>query len=521
MSITPLKHRAALYLRSSKDRSDVSIDAQRRELQKLATDRGLTVSQEYADAVESAKDDRRPAFQQLRGDLRRRDRGWDVLLLLDPSRLSRNQYVAHVFSQECRDRGVQVVYAHMPASDPLVEIVVLPLMHAIAELHSHDSKQKGLTGMAENVRQGWRAGGKAPFGYQIEHVATGAMREGEPVRKSRLVPTADAPRIAGYLRDRATGLPRREAAGRHGITLSDSTLVGIEWNALTYAGCTVWNQHNERIAKGAGYRGGQKHRPRAEWVVQNDTHAALITMDEAETILARLTAYSASRPRAGASGYLLTGMLRTPAGEAWHVDGAAGRYYRTKGRTVHRTAVDAAVLARVAADLRSPEFVGAMLEQSRTRDRSEHRAEIERTRAELASISARSSRFLDMAAQLASPGPVLRKIDELETEREQLTRHLATLESYQRAAEQLATITEVDVMRTLDGLVAQMEHLPPADLRALLSGVIEKVELDPGSLTTAIHYRIAVGHRDKVASPRGAEPIPTVRAVSAATRICR
>lgn len=184
-TVTPIKNRAALYLRSSKDRSDVSIDSQRRELTKLATDRGFSITQEYSDAVESAKDDRRPAFQQLRADMRSRGRPWDVLLMLDPSRLSRNQYVAHVFSHECRARGVQVIYAHMPASDPLVEIVVLPLMHAIAELHSHDSKQKGLAGMAENVRQGWRAGGKAPVGLSTHCVDVSSVFLGSQRRLPR------------------------------------------------------------------------------------------------------------------------------------------------------------------------------------------------------------------------------------------------------------------------------------------------------------------------------------------------
>lgn len=49
-TVTPIKNRAALYLRSSKDRSDVSIDSQRRELTKLATDRGFSITQEYSDA---------------------------------------------------------------------------------------------------------------------------------------------------------------------------------------------------------------------------------------------------------------------------------------------------------------------------------------------------------------------------------------------------------------------------------------------------------------------------------------
>ena len=53
------------YLRSSKDRIDVSIDAQRRELQLLAKSRNLTIVEEFADAVESGKDANRPGFQNL------------------------------------------------------------------------------------------------------------------------------------------------------------------------------------------------------------------------------------------------------------------------------------------------------------------------------------------------------------------------------------------------------------------------------------------------------------------------
>jgi len=71
---------AALYLRSSKDRSDVSIDAQRRELIALAKDKGLSVVVEFSDAVESGKDDNRPGFQSLLSALKHRERTWSHLL---------------------------------------------------------------------------------------------------------------------------------------------------------------------------------------------------------------------------------------------------------------------------------------------------------------------------------------------------------------------------------------------------------------------------------------------------------
>ena len=61
---------AAIYLRSSKDRKDVSIDAQRRELQNLATSQGIIIVKEYSDVVESAKDENRPGFQRLLFDLK-------------------------------------------------------------------------------------------------------------------------------------------------------------------------------------------------------------------------------------------------------------------------------------------------------------------------------------------------------------------------------------------------------------------------------------------------------------------
>ena len=74
--------KAVLYLRSSKDRHDVSIDAQRDELRRLATARNLDIVREFVDVVESAKDEHRPAFQELRAALKARDRDWTVVILL-------------------------------------------------------------------------------------------------------------------------------------------------------------------------------------------------------------------------------------------------------------------------------------------------------------------------------------------------------------------------------------------------------------------------------------------------------
>ncbi len=58
--MTASPHLACLYLRSSKDRHDLSIDAQRRALHDYAREQGLAVVAEYADAAEHGRDDDRP-----------------------------------------------------------------------------------------------------------------------------------------------------------------------------------------------------------------------------------------------------------------------------------------------------------------------------------------------------------------------------------------------------------------------------------------------------------------------------
>ena len=150
-----------------------------------------------------------------------------------------------------------------------------------------DEQGQGLSGMRENVRQGFRAGGRAPMGYELERHETGAIRDGKPVTKSKLVPNRDAPVVKDYLTARAKGTPRAKAGLPQ---IKATSKIGIEWNSLTYAGHTVWNVHAE-----AG--SGRKRRPRSEWVIQRETHDALINDDQAEVIIGRLENYNRKRNR--------------------------------------------------------------------------------------------------------------------------------------------------------------------------------------------------------------------------------
>lgn len=497
---------AALYLRSSKDRHDISPDSQRRELMELAKNRSLAVVETFQDAVESGKDDQRPGFQALLRRLKDPARTWNHLLALDTSRIARNQYLAHALHYECEKRGIKILYAKVPETNTVMDVVIRAVMQSFDELHSLMSKEKGLSGMAENVRQGWRAGGRAPTGYRLEHIGTGAIRDGSPVTKSRLVPSADASKVRDYLKARAGGISRALASVEHGFKATlDSTLIGMEWNALTYAGHTVWNVHAERLS-GGGYKGGSKRRPREEWVIQYDTHESLITTEEAEAILAKLEKGRSRQYRTGGA-YLLSGLLVAPDGRKWHGNGD-GYYRAPTGKRMAQGDIEEAVVAQVGSDLVSDAFVGELVKEARRMSAPPPDAEIKPLRDQVNAISVKIGRMTDLAAESETPRPFLAQIETLERQREKLVEELSRKETDQRAAEVLRAISAKDVRQILASLAENLGVVDRDALKEYLTAFLEKIELCPSSNSCRLHYRIATG--DLLASPRQSQEFPAL-----------
>lgn len=509
---------AALYLRSSKDRHDVSIDAQRTELQQLAQTRGLTIRAEFVDAVESGKDEDRPGFQALIAAVRNHRRGWSTVLALDTSRIARRRQIAIMFEEiECRKHGVRVIYKSLPDADPITEMLLKSILQAMDEWHSLTSKRKGLAGMRENVRQGWRAGGKAPMGYRLVHRETGAVRDGQPVLKSVLEPDSHtAEQVGRYLRDRAMGIARKRAKVAAKLShVLDSTLVGVEWNALTYAGHTVWNVNGER--EGGRYVGGTKRRPRSEWVIQRDTHSPLITDAEAELILGRLERAAKARQagvkreRDRVSAAMLSGLLFAPDGTKWWSE--SDRYrYKAGGvqRSVARETLESLVLEQIFADLSRPEFAEILVDKARkSLADTREQAELRRVRKEALSLERQMARLMDLVPQMTNPAPMLRRIEALDIERQEM---IARCEALKREAELAIppeAITVPAVRRLLAGLLEEAKENARSGVRASLANLIERIELDPKTLSATLAYRIAAPvEGDSLASPPAIRAIP-------------
>lgn len=277
-------------------------------------------------------------------------------------------------------------------------------------------------------------------------------------------------------------------------------MIGVEWNALAYAGHTIWNRHADKKKRGDGL---PKRRPRAEWHIKRDTHPALITDAEAESILAQLETSeigaAVSRAKAAQSSFLLTGLLYTAAGQMWV---GHGNRYRLKardgqpGKTVVAAAVDEAVLRQFAADMGSDDFLGQLLAAVRKIRRGNptgdleariRKAERERARAaELALAESGSEVYLSLVRQRGE------QIDALKR--------------------------EADAVRMDDALSRDLASLSTGKLRALLAdrppvkalqSLVERVILER-DLTCRLEYRALPSSRGwrSVASPTGCENWP-------------
>lgn len=487
----------------------MSIDAQRRALVELAAAKSLTIAAEFADAVEAANDWSRAGFRDLLLQVNNRARGWETLLVFDTSRLARDVHLAGVFRAECRKYGIAVSFKKIPETDPLSDLIIGHVYQLVDHIHSHMSREKGLAGMAENVRRGFRAGGRAPEGYDLERIETGAVRDGAPVTKTRLVANAQAPAIAAYLKGRAAGLPARQAARDAGVRLGMSSLGDVDWRALTYAGHTVWNQSQSKGLGAGGYQGRTKRRPRAEWQIQRGTHLALITDEEAEQVLARLEQKRAMRHRGDR--YLLSGLLVDAGGRRWHGD---QDFYRCDRRRVAAANLERQVLEAMARELQSDGIVRQLAQYARTAaapgQREQELARLQRRSAEL---ERQLGRIRNVVTIMERPEAMAPKLDELMAAKKAIDLQAAELAGEVAGKRVRALITEEDVREVLRGLVDSLATLERATLKARLRAMLEKIMVDPVDLSSRIYYSIPLATGVSVASPRLPAANPCIRVV--------
>jgi DNA invertase Pin-like site-specific DNA recombinase len=199
----------------------------------------------------------------------REHRRFDAVACFNTSRFSRDPIRAALYERDLRKLGVRVEYAvgGVDSSTPQGKLH-LWIMQGFDGYERDKIKEESKRGMQEDARQGFRNGGKAPYGYAFAHEPhpnPARARAGE--QKSKLVPDREQAPVVRRIFElwtikrlgvcaiaeslNADGIPcptsmrQQNSRGRW----AKSTISSILRNPV-YVGRTVWNrldhEHDDR-----------------------------------------------------------------------------------------------------------------------------------------------------------------------------------------------------------------------------------------------------------------------------------
>ena len=162
----------ALYARVSSDRQkeEQTISSQLQELREFADKEGLTVNDHhvYLDDGESGYYLDRPGLDRLRDAAR--DGLIDMILLLDPDRLSRKYAYQVLLLEEFKRWEVAIRFLRQPPPDNPEQQLLIQIQGVIAEYERARIMERTRRGRLYWARQGRPVSARVPYGYRyIRH----------------------------------------------------------------------------------------------------------------------------------------------------------------------------------------------------------------------------------------------------------------------------------------------------------------------------------------------------------------
>ncbi len=293
---------------STKDKQDptLSFPSQQEACLRKVEELAGRIVVEFTDQESGRRDDRAAWSDLVREARDAETRRFDAVVIYSTSRLARDLFRALAYERELARAGVEVYYAVAAGDQTSPEgRLVRHIFQALDQFEVEKLGRETRRGQIENARQGYRNGGRAPYGYRLErhpHPDPRRARAGD--HKSRLVPDSEQAlvivqifehylagrgfkEIADHL-NRPGGPPpprhvdsRRNTAGKW----SKTTIRAILENPV-YTGRLYWNRLDFRRAKLG--EGPVVRRDDHEWIESQRRHEALIPDDWFERTAAEL-----------------------------------------------------------------------------------------------------------------------------------------------------------------------------------------------------------------------------------------
>ncbi len=266
---------------STTDKQDPSLSfpSQRKACEHKVAELGGEVTCEFTDQESGAKQER-PGWSALTQEARDLGgRRFDAVVIYSTSRLARDRLYAALFERELDKVGVTIHYA-MGAGDPDTPEgkVFIGMQQIWDEFERNKLSRETKRGMREASEQGYRAGGRPPYGYRRREQELPEDHKGDrEKRRVTLEPEPEEAKVVAEIFDlfvdgkhspkaiaNHLNQPGGPPSPRH---VDPSRNLRGHWAASTiramlqnpvYTGRTVWNRLDFTEAKHAG--GGARRR---------------------------------------------------------------------------------------------------------------------------------------------------------------------------------------------------------------------------------------------------------------------
>lgn len=383
--------RACLYARVSTGRQvdfNLSIPDQIDAMKRWCEQNGHDIVMEYREEGHTGTNDRRPEFQRMLADACGSAKSpFDLIVVHSLSRFFRDEAEFTLLIRRLEKHKVHLASITQEGTNNKENEIYRRLLALIDEQNSAENAKHTMRCMKRNAERGYFNGSYVPFGYRLYHTDIPA-RMG--VKKLLVVDPLEAPivkRIYDLYIERNLGvkgiasLLNEEGTTKRGALWSNTSIHSI-LTSTVYMGEKLFNQRN--------WRTGEK---KDEDEIVRIPIEPIVSAEVFELVREKLSSRSPqkSHPRRLSSPHLLTGVLRCgECGAAMTM--ATGKsntyfYYRCTTRTkkhldlcsakmVPMAKLDAAVLLALADKVFTPERVGVLIRELKSRMRGDNNVSI-------------------------------------------------------------------------------------------------------------------------------------------------
>ena len=160
-------NKAVIYARYSSDsQTEQSIEGQIRVCNEYAKANNILIVDTYIDRAMTGKNDKRPDFQRMLEDSKKKQ--WDYVLVYKLDRFSRIFYDTTICEHKLNKNGVKLLSAMEKIPDAPEGIIYKGMLQTMNQYYSDELSQKVKRGMRETRLKGLYQGGGLPYGYKVD-----------------------------------------------------------------------------------------------------------------------------------------------------------------------------------------------------------------------------------------------------------------------------------------------------------------------------------------------------------------